>query len=96
MEEVKRGINKGNLKKLFSMKWTTTEILITVMLIMIIFLAWSYNAETKECREWLNPLVSGDIDQCNLVCANKCDLFFYKPANESIEFLNESNIFIIK
>lgn len=67
-----RGITRQNIKRLFSFKPTFTELLITLMLIMVLILAWSYFEETKTSRDWINSMFSGSEDNCKMNCNSKC------------------------
>lgn len=80
-----RGITRQNIKRLFSLKVTYTEFLITFMLIMILILAYAYLNETKTSRAWLNSMTGNDIDICNANCLYKCRLFY--PNNSSSNLL---------
>lgn len=82
-----KGITKQNLKRLITPQFNMTEILITFMIIMVLALAFVYNYETKECRDWLKEMTSGD---CVGVCDYKCRML---EANERKE-LNVSNLTI--
>jgi len=78
-----KGITRQNIKRLFSIKFSYTEFLITFMLLMILVLAYSYYHETKESRDWINSMYSGNQEMCNLNCNVKCNQY-EKQFNESI------------
>lgn len=80
-----KGITRQNIKRLFSIKFNYTEFLITFMLIMILVLAWAYMKETKESRDWINSMYSGDKDACILTCNMKCEAKY-----EADKFRNDS------
>jgi len=67
-----RGITRQNIKRLFSIKFELTEMLITLMLIMLLLLAFAYMNETKTSRDWIESMTSGGINQCLMVCNNQC------------------------
>lgn len=69
-----RGITKQNLKRLLKPKFDANEILITFMIIMVLVLAWAYNNETKQCRDWIKPMFSGDKENCIQTCSYQCEL----------------------
>lgn len=71
-----KGITRQNIKKLFSIKFTYTEFLITFMLIMILVLAYAYMNETKQSRDWIESMYSGSIEMCELNCNSKCAAYF--------------------
>ena len=73
--EKQRGLTKQNIKKLFSFKLTTDEIIFTALIILVIVLAYAYNHDTKQSREWINSMVSGSIENCKFNCNNHCDLY---------------------
>lgn len=68
-----RGLTKQNLKRLLKPTWNVNEILITFMIIMILFLAFSYKSEVKQCQDWIGSMYSGDIDNCKFMCDSRCD-----------------------
>jgi Zn/Cd-binding protein ZinT len=48
-EEIDRGFKKDNVKKLF--KWEgTKEIMWILFILLMLFIGWAYNSETKSCR----------------------------------------------
>ena len=51
---------------------------------MIILLAFSYRNETKICRDWVTPMLSGNADECMAVCGSKCIANTNTGANESV------------
>ena len=69
-----RGITRQNLKRLIRPKFTLDEIIITFMLIMVIALAFVYQSETKQCRDWITPMFKGDLDNCKAVCNMRCEM----------------------
>jgi len=49
----KRGVH--NIKNLF--RWPTLqEWIVLIMLILVLFMAWAYNNDTRECRGFFNNL----------------------------------------
>lgn len=48
-----RGLNKQNLKRLFSLKMSMNDYITFFIIIMILFAAWSYNHDIAVCREYL-------------------------------------------
>lgn len=77
-----RGITKQNIRRLLIPKFNSTEIIITILLIMFFFLAFLYNAETKSCRDWLKPMQQG-YDKCIFTCDDKCRLMNQEQINYS-------------
>jgi len=69
-----RGITKQNLKRLLKPKFDVNELLITFVIIMVLVLAWAYNNETKQCRDWIKPMFSGDKENCIRTCNYQCEL----------------------
>lgn len=82
--ERQRGITKQNVIRLVKPKWDMNELLITFMLIMIIGLAYSYNAETKQSRDWLKSMVGGSLEQCISISTQKCGLIRNLPSAQNI------------
>lgn len=74
-----KGITRQNIKRLFSFKMSYTEFLITFMLIMLLVLAYAYNSETKESREWIKEMQSGSLEMCKSSCGLKCDNIYQRP-----------------
>lgn len=54
------GLNKDNFNRLFSWPSVQDWILLAVLL-LVFFLAYSYNEETKQCRDMLSGLKSEEI-----------------------------------
>jgi hypothetical protein len=77
-----RGITKQNVKRLFSFSFNLNEILIILMLIMVIGLAFVYKAETKQCREWLEPM-QGSYEMCVWISDQKCNQLHNSLTNEN-------------
>ena len=67
-----KGFTKQNVKRLFSFKFSTFDIIITVMMILFLFMAYAYNAETSQCRNWINKMDQGGLEQCVSTCGNQC------------------------
>lgn len=78
--KLQRGITRQNVKRLFSIKFSFTEFLITFMLIMLIVLTVSYKNETKESREWISKMYSTDKEACEISCLSQCQMY-YSPEN---------------
>ena len=74
--EKQKGFTKQNIKRLFSFKFDANEIIFTAILILVILLALSYSSETKQCKDWISPMTSGDKDNCKYVCNQRCELTF--------------------
>lgn len=49
-----RGLNKQNLKRLFSFKPTINDLITLFMIIMVIFAAYSYNDDLKRLKKFYN------------------------------------------
>ena len=84
-----KGITKQNVQRLFKMRWDFNEIMFWVFLILVIFLALSYQKETQQCREWLTPMFNSDIDTCRMICNNKCTKAFETQTYDN-PFINSS------
>lgn len=70
-----RGITKQNLKRLIIPRWDMTELTITLLLIFLIILGYSYKSETQMTREWIKEMYdSGNKTICNMVCSQKCNV----------------------
>lgn len=63
-----RGITKQNMKRLFSFKMSSNEIVTTILLVLVVLLAFAYRAETKQCREWLKPMFESGGKSCDTIC----------------------------
>ena len=82
-----KGLTKENLGRLFKIKFNMNELIFTFIIIMIIVLAWSYNNETKVCREWIGPMFeSNDINDCKNVCNQKCGVLETNKGLEGLKF----------
>lgn len=73
--EKQRGLTKQNVKRLFSFKLDANEIIFTALIILVIVLAYAYNHDTKQSREWINSMASGGIDSCKTNCNQHCELY---------------------
>jgi hypothetical protein len=69
-----KGITKQNVKRLFTIKFTLNEIIITFMIIMIIIVAFAYLKETKICREWINGMFDNGYDECLRISQENCNI----------------------
>jgi hypothetical protein len=49
-----KGLNKQNFKRLISLKVKFSDFLVLFILAMLLFGAWAYNRDTKECRYLVN------------------------------------------
>lgn len=87
--EKQKGMTKENLKKLISFKWNANEVIITIMIIMMLLLAFAYNNETKKCRDWITPMFKGDAEDCKTVCDQRCMLIEPK-VEEKLNLTNEN------
>lgn len=95
-----KGITKQNLKRLITPRFDFNEIMITLIIVMVLIMAFAYMRETQQCRDWIGQF-SGDKETCKLTCNSKCELleikvnYTYAPSyiNFSIEQneLNELN-----
>jgi len=85
-----RGITKQNLKRLITPQWNINEMIITIMIIMILVLAFAYRSETKQSREWIKEMYDGSEDNCIEVCSDKCHTLSQKQEGMS----NSSNFII--
>lgn len=72
--KVARGVNKQNLKRLFLSKPSMQDMIVLFTIIMVLLVAWRYQAETEQCRlfidnheeiclEWNEALISMDASQ---------------------------------
>jgi hypothetical protein len=92
-----RGLTKQNLKRLITPTWELNEILITLMLVMMIGLAFVYQSETKQCRDWITPMFEGDVNNCKWVCDTRCQMLEEKKlvalnlTNATLTTINELN-----
>lgn len=90
--KVARGINKQNLKRLFFSKPNGNDILILFILLMVFFMVWRYNAETKSCQ----MVISNFSALCNEYqdslsrTANLNKLQNQQQLSDSLSFLNGS------
>jgi len=67
-----KGITRQNMKRLVSFKGSkSSDWILTLIIILVLLMAWSYRNETAQCREWINPMFSSD---CYSVCEQRCDL----------------------
>lgn len=78
-----KGITKQSLKRLITPKFTMDELIITFMIIMVLVLAFAYNAETKSCREWIKPMYAKDLNNCKSVCNVRCELIQWDKGGSS-------------
>ncbi len=51
-----KGLTKDNVRKLFSFKASFGDWITLFIIMMMLFMAWSYNNETKSCRYVINNL----------------------------------------
>lgn len=56
-----KGMNKQNLKKLIFSKPTMQDWILLFVIVMVLLIAWRYNAETEQCRY----VVSHIYDYCD-------------------------------
>ena len=56
-----KGITKQNLKRLFVPQWNATEMTINILLMGILLLAFLYNGETSQAREYVKLVESGEF-----------------------------------
>lgn len=81
-----RGINKQNIKRLFSWSWDWKEMTILFLMISILAMAWLYSIDTKECREWVTKLHADPFETCEILkneAMNRTNVW-----NESMYVLN--------
>jgi len=53
-----RGINKQNIKRLFSFSTNPSDWIVLFMIIMVLFGAWAYNHDISVCREMVQQQTS--------------------------------------
>jgi len=63
-----RGITRQNMKRMFSIKFDTNEIVTTIIILMVLLLAYAYKIETQQCRDWITPIFTGERT-CDSICA---------------------------
>lgn len=80
--EKAKGWNKQNVKKLFSLKMSATDVLILIMIVGLLMMAYFYNAETSQCRSWIGKMNEGDLTRCVSTCSNQC--LMLKSNTESV------------
>ena len=91
-KEVK-GLTKQNVKKLLIPKWNMTEVIITILLIMLILLSVLYKTETQQCRDWISPMYANGGEDCYSICNAKCQLIVDNPIKQNTELTyNLTNI----
>ena len=78
-----RGITKQNMKRLFSFKITSNEVVTTIMLILVILLAYAYKTETQQCRDWIRPMFETGGKSCDMICSQ---------VREDIAKMNQSQL----
>jgi hypothetical protein len=88
-----RGITRQNIKRLLIPRWDMNEVLITLMIVMMLFLAYAYVNETKQCKEWVKPMFEGTKETCLMVCSSRCELAFQNIKDPYLNF-NLTNITI--
>jgi len=94
-----RGITRQNIRRLLIPQWNMNEVLITFMLILVLFLAYSYVQETKLSKEWVKSMFAGGTkESCVMECSNKCEIGFekikdtnYLNLNPNATILNDIN-----
>jgi len=59
--ERSRGITKQNMKRLFKPQWNATEMTINILLVGILLLAFLYNGETSQAREYVELMENGEF-----------------------------------
>lgn len=68
-----KGITKQNLKRLVTPKLNMNEFIITFIIILVLILAYSYKTETQVCRNWIEGMNKGSVEDCKAVCNYQCD-----------------------
>jgi hypothetical protein len=81
-----KGLTKQNLRRLVVPKMDLNEIVFTVLLILILLLAYSYIQETKVCKDWISPMINNSGKDCFNVCSMRCQAI----VSNSQEDLSES------
>jgi 4-hydroxy-3-methylbut-2-enyl diphosphate reductase IspH len=85
-----RGITKQNLKRLIKPKWDSTEIVFTIILLMLFLISFLYKSETQQCRDWLEPMYAAkNRAGCEYVCDSRCSLINF--TNQELNQTNLSN-----
>lgn len=49
-----KGLNKQNMKKLFSLKVKLSDFIVLIMMALILYGAWAYHNDTVQCRYMVN------------------------------------------
>lgn len=93
--ERQKGITKENIRRLIIPQWNMTELLITLLLLMIILLSYVYLNETKLARDWVGSMQGKSLDQCIGNCEYRCNVAsgIYQnqtQQNVSINYVNVS------
>jgi len=88
VEKPQRGICRQNMKRLITPRFDMNEIVFTIIIIMVIVLAFAYKNETQQCRDWLMPMFADNGENCLIECNNRCGLI---EENENFG-LNETQI----
>jgi len=67
-----RGMTRQNIRRLLIPKFNVNEVIFTLLLVLIIFSAYSYKNETKICNDWIAPMIEDGGRNCLSVCSSKC------------------------
>jgi len=59
------GINKQNIKRLFSFSTNPSDWIVLFMIIMVLFGAWAYNRDISTCREMVHQQQQSDPNGLN-------------------------------
>jgi len=84
-----RGLTKQNLKRLITPQWNMQEVIITFMLIMVLVLAYTYQSETKQCRDWINSMAGED---CESACRYNCQRIVVVNQSSALSLPNASEL----
>jgi hypothetical protein len=77
-----KGLNRQNMKRLFMTMPSASEWLTLFIIVMVIFISWSYARDVKTCRDYAN-----NIDQ---ICMQRQEVLRQQAAYGSY-ILNSSN-----
>ena len=86
-----KGITRQNLKRLIKPKFDLNELIFTLIIILVLLLAFAYKNETKSSREWISSMSSNCEANCLLYCGlNRPNPTLNLSMNVSNEFIPHS------
>jgi len=59
-----KGLTKQNVKRLFSIKLDMNELVMTIIIILVIFSAFSYKTEIQICRDYIAEAKETFVPDC--------------------------------